>query len=134
MSSQRQEVKDQIIKIISGQNTSNKGVQHRTVFHELLQSNLPPEELSVERLKHEAASITGAGIDTTKTTLALATFHILDNSSVLKRLREELKTRIPHANEAMPPLHELESLPFLNAVVQECEYLQLSLKRGTASL
>ncbi|KAJ0331815.1 hypothetical protein COL5a_002484 [Colletotrichum fioriniae] len=113
------EVKDQIIKIISGQNTSNKGVQHRTVFHELLQSNLPPEELSVERLKHEAASITGAGIDTTKTTLALATFHILDNSSVLKRLREELKTRIPHANEAMPPLHELESLPFLNAVVQE---------------
>ncbi|KAI3541420.1 cytochrome P450 [Colletotrichum filicis] len=113
------EVKDQIIKVISGQNTSNKGVQHRTVFHELLQSNLPPEELSVERLKHEAASITGAGIDTTKTTLALATFHILDNPSVFKRLREELKTRIPRANEPMPPLHELESLPFLNAVVQE---------------
>ncbi|KAK1723035.1 hypothetical protein CaCOL14_001983 [Colletotrichum acutatum] len=113
------EVKEQIIKVISGQNTSNKVVKHRTVFHELLQSNLPPEELSVERLKHEAASITGAGIDTTKTTLALATFHILDNPSVFERLREELKTHIPRANEPMPPLHELESLPFLNAVVQE---------------
>ncbi|KAF6820849.1 cytochrome P450 [Colletotrichum plurivorum] len=112
------EVKEQILKVMSGQNEANKSVAHRTVFHELLQSNLPAEELSVERLKHEAASITGAGIDTTKTTLALATYHVLANPDILGRLREELKASVPDANE-IPGVVELEKLPFLNAVVQE---------------
>ncbi|RYP09745.1 hypothetical protein DL764_001080 [Monosporascus ibericus] len=108
-----------ILKVISGENDANKSVRHRTVFHELLQSNLPPEELSVERLKHEAASITGAGIDTTKTTLALSTFHILANPHVLERLREELKDGIPDVNAPAPSVPELERLPYLNAIVQE---------------
>lgn len=93
------------------------------MFHELLQSNLAPEELSVERLKHEAASITGAGIDTTKTTLALSTFHVLANPHVLEHLRRELKDAIPHANGAMPSVPELEKLPYLHAIVQECKFL-----------
>ncbi|PNY20708.1 Trichodiene oxygenase [Tolypocladium capitatum] len=113
------EVKNQIIKIISGENSANKSVRHRTVFHELLQSSLPPEELSVERLKHEAASITGAGIDTTKTTLGLATYHILANQHILERLRAELKDAIPEVNAAIPSVPELEQLPYLNAIVQE---------------
>lgn len=116
-----QEVKDQIIKIRSGQNDANKSVRHRTVFHELLQSNLPPEELSVDRVKHEAASIIGAGIETTKTTLALATFHILANSHILKRLQEELKSAMPDVNAPVLSVPELERLPYLDAIVQECE-------------
>lgn len=114
-------MKSQIINVISGENDANKHVSHRTVFHELLQSGLPPEELSVERLKHEAASITGAGIDTTKTTLALATFHILANPHVLERLQEELRRAVPDASAPPPTLPELEKLPYLDAVVQECE-------------
>ncbi|KAJ6443714.1 Polyketide synthase [Purpureocillium lavendulum] len=113
------EVKNQIVKIMSGENTANKSVRHRTVFHELLQSSLPPEELSVERLKHEAASITGAGIDTTKTTLALATYHILATEKVRERLRAELEEAIPDANAAIPSVPELEKIPYLNAIVQE---------------
>jgi cytochrome P450 len=113
------EVKNQIIKIISGENDGHKNVAHKTVFSELFQS-LPPEELSVELLKHEAASITGAGIDTTKTTLSLATYHVLANPSVCKKLREELIDAIPDLSAPQPTLPELERLPYLNAIIQEC--------------
>ncbi|MCJ1396150.1 hypothetical protein MMC18_009039 [Xylographa bjoerkii] len=116
---QVQEVKNQILKIMSGENDGYRNVNHRTVFNELLQSNLPPEELSVERLKHEAASITGAGIDTTKTTLSLASFHILSNQHILQRLREELAIAIPDPSASMPTVPEMEKLPYLNAIVQE---------------
>lgn len=34
---------------------------HRTIFHELLSSNLAPAEKSIERLSDEATGITFAG-------------------------------------------------------------------------
>ena len=104
------------------------------MFNELLQSDLPPEELSVERLKHEAASITGAGIDTTKTTLSLASFHILNNPYILKTLREELSTAIPDLSAPMPAVPELENLPYLTAVVQEGKSRRVILIGGAESL
>lgn len=113
------EVKSQILNIISGENDGHKNVAHKTVFSELLQS-LPPDELSVELLKHEAASITGAGIDTTKTTLSLATYHILANPRIHKKLRDELIEAIPDLSASQPTLPELERLPYLNAIIQEC--------------
>ena len=122
-----QEVKNQVLKIISGENSGYKSVSHKTVFNELLQSNLPPEELSVERLKHEAASITGAGIDTTKTTLSLASFHILDNPYILKRLRGELFSAMPDLSAPVPTVPELENLPYLTAIVQEGESRHVNL-------
>lgn len=48
-----QEIEDQIKSIISGGNNSYKDVGHKTVFRELLMSDLPSEEKDVERLKHE---------------------------------------------------------------------------------
>ncbi|KAM0794180.1 cytochrome P450 [Usnea florida] len=113
------EIMSQVLKIISGENSGYKSVSHKMVFNELLQSILPSEELSAERLKHEAASITGAGIETTKTALSLDTFHILDNVNILKRLREELFLTIPDLSAPMPIVPELEKLPYLTAIVQE---------------
>ncbi|KAL3424016.1 cytochrome P450 [Phlyctema vagabunda] len=112
------EIEAQILKIMSGENDSYKNVTHKTVFNELLQS-LPAKEVSVELLKHEAASITGAGIDTTKTTLSLATYHILANPPIYKRLREELTAAIPDLSVTSPTLPELEQLPYLSAIIQE---------------
>ena len=40
----------------------NDGI--RTIFHEILQSNLPPSEKTTERLGREAQAITGAGLET----------------------------------------------------------------------
>ena len=115
-----QEIKSQILKIKSGENEAHKIVAHKTVFSSLIASDLPPEELSVTRLQHEAAGIIGAGIETTKSTLVLASFHILDNPDILRRLREELKLAIPNP-DSPPSLPELERLPYLTAVIEEGE-------------
>jgi cytochrome P450 len=104
---------------MNGQNDETKLASRRTVFHEILNSSLAPEEKTLVRLKHEAASITGAGIDTTKTTLALATFYILDQPEVYERLHNELVEAIPDPSR-IPPLTELEKLPYLSAIIQEC--------------
>lgn len=117
-----QEIESQIVKLINSENGAHKTVLHKSVFSSLLASDLPPEELSVTRLRHEAESFIGAGIDTTKSALSLASFHILDNPDMLRRLREELTNAIPDP-ESPPLLSELEKLPYLTAVIQESKFL-----------
>ncbi|KAI9642742.1 hypothetical protein NHQ30_008473 [Ciborinia camelliae] len=112
------EVKNQVLKVMNGENDGHKHVSHKTVFNELLKSNLAPEELSVERLKHEAASITGAGIDTTKTTMALISFYVLNNSEICTTLQKELEAAIADPSN-IPGVPDLERLPYLSAVIQE---------------
>lgn len=113
-----QEVKNQVIQIKEGKNEAYKSVEHKTVFSDLLASDLPPQEKSVTRLQQEAAGIVGAAIETTKTTLTLATFYVLNDSTILKNLKEELERAIPDLSK-LPTLAELEQLPYLTAVIQE---------------
>ena len=109
----------QIRHVTSGQNDRHKTVAHKTVFHEILHSNLDPIELFPDRLKHDGASIIGAGVDTTKTTLSVACYHILANPDIHARLREELEAAMP-VPAAPLSLTELECLPYLTAVTKEC--------------
>lgn len=95
-----------------------KKTDQRNVFEALLQSDLPPEEVSRQRLHHEATLVVGAGFETTKYTLALSSFHIFSNPHIWKTLRQELETAIP--DPANPPsLTDLEKLPYLSACIQE---------------
>ncbi|KAF2259791.1 cytochrome protein [Lojkania enalia] len=112
------ELRKQIRRIGSGDNDGNKMVKHRTVFHELLGSNLQKGELTEDLLHNEAASITAAGIDTTKSALSVASFWIIKKREVYERLHNELVEAIPDSSQ-MPPLTDLEKLTYLQAVVQE---------------
>jgi cytochrome P450 len=112
------EMADQIVDIKRGAKAKVTERPHDTVFSALLESSLPPEELSVTRLQHEAISVTGAGIETSIRALSLASFHILANPAVLQRLREELITAIP-TPEDPPSLDELGKLPYLSACIEE---------------
>ncbi|KAH8749227.1 cytochrome P450 [Diaporthe sp. PMI_573] len=113
-------VRTHIKRIMSdyADNGGQKKTWQPTVFSDLLESDLRPEDKSLDLLHQEAASITGAGIETTKTALAVASFHILDNPHVLERLQRELLEAIPDP-AAAPSLAYLETLPYLDAVVQE---------------
>jgi cytochrome P450 len=91
---------------------------HKTIFSELLNSDLPPEELSVERLGEEANITLGAATETTKGALTVATFHLLNNPTLHKKLRDELVSAIPEKDTILP-LSELEKLPYLTACIQE---------------
>ncbi|KAE8370766.1 cytochrome P450 [Aspergillus caelatus] len=113
-----QEMADQVADILSKKEKRN-GSEQMNVFNALLDSDLPPEELTLTRLQQEAITVIGAGFDTTRYALSVAGFHIINTPSIYQRLREELKSAIPDPNN-MPSLTDLEQLPYLTACIQEC--------------
>jgi cytochrome P450 len=103
---------------MNGEDKAQANSQYPTIFHELLESNLPPEEKSLIRLDDEALGTIGAGATTIAWALVTASFHLLKNPSILKKLQTELKAAIPDPT-IEPDLPQLEKLPYLSACIQE---------------
>lgn len=99
-------------------NTAHNAGPQRTIFHELLESDLPESEKGLERLWQEGQVVVGAGADTTANTLNTITYHLLANPSILKTLHDELKAAIPDPR-VHATLKVVEQLPYLNAVINE---------------
>ncbi|KAJ6150673.1 benzoate 4-monooxygenase cytochrome P450 [Penicillium chermesinum] len=114
----RQDLSRQVEAIRNGENTAHEKASHRTVFHELLDSKLPPEELQKNRLRDEAFSLVTAGSGTTAYVLRGTAYHIASNPTVRERLHSELVAAIPDPQQ-FPSLAVLEQLPYLTAVIQE---------------
>jgi len=90
-----------------------------TVFHGLLRNpHLSAADKTDDRLIDEARILLGGGTDTAANTLAAITYHILANPHILAKLRSELVAAIPDPYN-MPPLAQIEALPYLSAVIQE---------------
>lgn len=98
-------------------NDLHKDNKHATIFHELLNSDLPEEEKSNARLGDEAQLIVAAGLITTSWALSVASFHIISNPDVSKKLSRELLSATSAVQNA--DLHELEKLPYLHGCVRE---------------
>jgi cytochrome P450 len=92
----------------------------------MLNSSLPPEELSLERLGNEAQTIVGAGLETTAYSLSIASFHIINNPAVHAKLKSELDAALPDVNTELDWL-QLEKLPFLTGCIQEAIRLSYGL-------
>ncbi|KAI4254729.1 MAG: hypothetical protein L6R42_007068, partial [Xanthoria sp. 1 TBL-2021] len=88
------------------------------IFAALLGSNLPPQEKSADRMSSEGMGLLVAGSETTAQTLSITTYHMLANPDILAELRKQLENAIPEAG-TLPPLAELEAVPYLYACVQE---------------
>ena len=104
--------------VVNGQAENEKTAAHHSIFHELLDSDLPASEKTVPRLIDEALTIVAAGSNTTAHFLKTTSFHILANPSILAKLRAELQGIASNPAE-LPPLRDLEHKPFLNAVIKE---------------
>jgi cytochrome P450 len=89
-----------------------KEASHRSIFHELRDSNLPPEEKTIDRLCDEGQIFTGAGTETTAATLSQITFYLLSDKKVLDTLRAELRTVMPTPQSPIT-VTKLEQLPYL---------------------
>ncbi|KAB8071863.1 cytochrome P450 [Aspergillus leporis] len=113
-----QEMADQVAHVIANKD-KRKASDQKHVFGAILDSDLPPEDLTLPRLQQEAITVIGAGFDTTRYALSVASFHIINTPSIYKRLREELEAAIPDPRN-LPSLTELEQLPYLAACIQEC--------------
>ncbi|KAI1818677.1 putative cytochrome P450 [Poronia punctata] len=91
---------------------------HATIFHELLESDLPENEKTLSRLWQEGQIIIGAGTETTAWTLSVILFYILRDRTVYKNLMTELEAAIPDPT-SHPSCNELEKLPYLSACISE---------------
>ncbi|KAI2629319.1 putative cytochrome P450 [Hypomontagnella submonticulosa] len=88
------------------------------VFDGLLQSKLPSEEKTVQRLKGEGQTLIGAGTLTTANVLKTVVFHTLDDPARLDAVVAELQAEFPDPKEPVS-LHRLEKLPLLTAYITE---------------
>ncbi|ETN44118.1 uncharacterized protein HMPREF1541_10668 [Cyphellophora europaea CBS 101466] len=103
---------------------------HPTIYHRLLdpaaQDGHPVP--SKEMLLEEAKNLIFAGTDTTGNTLYVGFWHLMRNSKLQARLREEVRSIWP--NLSAPPSYEaLSSLRVLTAVIKE----SLRVSSGVAS-
>lgn len=91
------------------------------IFEGLVTSpKLPPEERTVERLAQDAQMLLMAGTLTMASALEHLIYWMVDNPSVLKKLKEELLTVMPSVEDVGKiPITTLESLPYLTAVIKE---------------
>lgn len=70
-----QDLRRQIADIMEGKNQAYKDVEHPTIFHELLECDLPPQEKSLHRMGEEAQLVVAAGLETTAWALSVSSFH-----------------------------------------------------------
>jgi cytochrome P450 len=112
-----QDMEKSISKIIDGR-TDTKQSSNPTIFHELLNSDLPAEEKTLTRLRDEGQTVVAAGQVTTAHHLKTMSYHILANPSILSKLQAELKQAMPDPS-VLAPQSKLENLPYFRAVVLE---------------
>lgn len=103
---------------MTGENSNHKSASHPTIFHDILESNLPPEEKELDRLWQEGQTVIGAGTETTAWTLSVIIYHVLANPDIHDRLQSELTDVFLDAGGS-PSFNRLETLPYLSAVVSE---------------
>lgn len=107
------------IKATQGTKLWELDVKHPTIFHDLLSTKLLPDSEKEEvRLAQDGQILVQGGTLTTSWTLSVAVFHLCSQTQRLKALRDELFAAIPDVNDVVP-LAQLESLPYLSAVVKE---------------
>lgn len=92
---------------------SHKEKSIPTVFHDVIESDLPPREKTLDRLYQEGQTFVAAGTETTAWCLTVITFYLIENPSIMEKLRTELQ----NANASTGT--ELEKLPYLSAIIQE---------------
>ena len=100
------------IAAIMNREDDDKVVKHRTVFHELRDSDMSAKEKDPMRLMGENSVFLGAGTETTARTLSVALFYLISEKRCGERLSEELRDVLPTKNTQVS-LPQLEALPYL---------------------
>ncbi|KAK4553806.1 hypothetical protein LTR86_008981 [Recurvomyces mirabilis] len=88
----------------------------RTVFHGIMNSNLPSVDKSMDRLADEAFVLVMAGGETTAKVTLVTLVHLLQDPSLLAQLRSLLDGVM---EAGRPSYRDLEAIPLMKAIVQE---------------
>ncbi|KND87123.1 Trichodiene oxygenase [Tolypocladium ophioglossoides CBS 100239] len=125
ISPRTKKVKDQIRNIQDGTNRSNEKGLHRTIFHDVLDSDMPASEKKLERMWQEGMVVVGAGTDTTAWTLVVALVHIIIDAGIRQHLEDEVLAAM--SDKGSLNLSDLEQLPYLSACIKEALRLSYGL-------
>ncbi|PVH80643.1 putative cytochrome P450 [Cadophora sp. DSE1049] len=109
--------RNQLKYMIANRELEEKGT--KTIFGDILRSNLPEAEKNVERMWHDGQVFNVAGSETTSWTLANCIVYLLSHPAMMKTLREELKGVMKARTIHDVTVAELEALPHLTAVLKE---------------
>lgn len=104
--------------ILGSKDTSTTGAR-LTLFRHLVNSDLPPSELTDERLSKEAQVLIGSGTITTAGTLGSICYYIMANPAIRKRLGEELKGVMEGYPNKKPTWAQLEKVAYMQALITE---------------
>ena len=104
---------------LGSKDTSATGAR-LTLFRHLVNSDLPPSELTDERLSREAQVLIGSGTITTAGTLGFICYYIMANPAIRKRLGEELRGVMKGYPQKKPTWAQLEQLAYMQALIKEC--------------
>ncbi|KAI1411477.1 cytochrome P450 [Hypoxylon sp. FL1857] len=114
----QQSEKDAQDSLIAATSSSPDKEVQNTLVYEIVHSNLPPAEKTLDRIFEEVGTITGAGFETTGNVLRLILYHVYTNDGILQRLRKEIASVSTDSSEPIA-LKDLEQLPYLTAVLTE---------------
>lgn len=90
-----------------------------SLFHHILNSDMPDSERSEERLAKEAQTLLGGGTASTARTIGFASFWILSRPEIRTKLEAELKDTMAGWPQRVPTWVELERLSYLQAIIKE---------------
>lgn len=98
--------------------------------------DLPEVEKSAQRIQDESQLVIGAGLSTTGWAATVASYHILNNPQILRKLREELFQVIPKGQKRRDCTDldwaALEAQPYFQACIKEAIRLSYGMSsRGT---
>ena len=98
-------------------NTSREG--RHSLFHHLLDSDMPESELSDERLTKEAQILLAGGTVSTAQIIVHISYYILARTEIRTKLQRELQDVMAAWPQRVPTLDEFEKLPYLQALIKE---------------
>lgn len=106
------------IKVAYDEGREKDIMENRSIFIDILESDLPESEKTVIRLGTEATTMISAGTETTAWTLTVLTVYLKSQPTVLAKLTSELQTVVVDPKQ-LPKWSVLEQLPYLSAVILE---------------
>ena len=92
-----------------------------TIYHRLMDADAYRDKTipSAGSLYEEGQALMFGGADTVGNTLMVGTHYLLRDQTRMQKLKEELHKTWPSLTGQEPRARELESLPYLNAVIKE---------------
>ena len=111
----RQAMDDKRESQLSGKPIEETG----SLFHFIVDSDMPESERSEERLAKEAQVLLGGGTASTARTIGFASFYILSRPALHAALSAEVAETMKDWPNQIPTWADLEKLPLLQAILKE---------------